>query len=85
MLEEKAFLLEILAELQSIKNAILALPEWISLSDIAEEKGLTRQAIRKQLLSGDYEPDVDFKYIGNKMYVARSVVPRIKRKRNGKQ
>ena len=85
MLEERRLLMELLHEITTIKEAILSLPDWISLSDIAEDKGLTRQAVRKQLLTGEYEPDVDFKYVGNKMYVARSVVPRIKRKRHEKQ
>ena len=74
---------EILSELKEIKQAFIQLPKWFSLSDVVTDKGLSRQAVRAQLLKGDFEPEVDFKYQGNKIYIARSAVSRIRRKRHG--
>lgn len=80
-MNDTSLLLEVLAELKEIKEAFIQLPEWFPLSELSKDKGLTRQTIRAQLLNGSFEPEVDFKYIGNKIYVARSAVSRITRKR----
>jgi hypothetical protein len=55
--------------------------EWITLSILAEKKGLTKDAIRKQLQSGDFEEGVDFKSDGNKIIVHQGAIGRIQRKR----
>jgi hypothetical protein len=55
--------------------------EWITLSILAEKKGLTKDAIRKQLQNGDFEEGVDFKFDGNKIIVHQGAIGRIQRKR----
>jgi len=55
--------------------------EWIPVSAIANDKGLTPDAVRKQLQNGDFEVDVDFKYNGCRIQVHQGAVGRIQRKR----
>jgi len=55
--------------------------EWTTLSIIATKKGLTKDAIRKQLQNGDFEEDVDFKTDGNKIIVHQGAIGRLNRKR----
>ena len=55
--------------------------EWTTLSILAGKKGLTKDAIRKQLQGGDFEEGVDFKTDGNKIVVHQGAVGRIKRQR----
>ena len=55
--------------------------EWTTLSILAEKKGLSKDAVRKQLQSGDFEEGVDFKSDGNKIIVHQGAIGRIQRKR----
>jgi len=55
--------------------------EWTTLSILAEKKGLSKDAIRKQLQNGDFEEGVDFKTDGNKIIVHQGAIGRIQRKR----
>ena len=55
--------------------------EWTTLSIVAAKKGLTKDAIRKQLQNGDFEEEVDFKLDGNKIIVHQGAIGRIQRKR----
>ena len=55
--------------------------EWTTLSVLSKQKGLSSDAIRKQLQSGDFEEGVDFKTDGNKIVVHQGAVGRIHRKR----
>jgi len=52
------------------------------MSDVAKDRGISRQSLWMRLQNGEFEPEVDFKYIGNKIYIARSAVSRIQRKRS---
>ena len=65
--------------LKELKELVAQSPEWIPVSSVAESAGLTSQAVRKRLLGGDFEPEVDFKYSGSRIYIARSAVSRLKR------
>jgi len=78
MFEDKNILIEIREDIKELKKAFLSIPEWISLSDVANSKGLTSQAVRKKLIE-HFEPEVDYKYKGTRIYVARSTVSKIKR------
>ncbi len=80
-MSDRDILIELLNEFRAIKDAFLQLPEWYSLPEIARDKGITRQSLRAKLLSGEFEPEVDFKYDGHKILIARSAVPKIRRKR----
>ena len=55
--------------------------EWTTLSVIANDIGLTKDAVRKQLQNGDFEEGVDFKYDGNRIIVHQEAVVRLQRKR----
>lgn len=79
---DREILLEILDEFRQIKDAFLQLPEWYPLTEIARDKGISRQSLRTKILNGEFEPEVDFKYDGHKIMIARSAVPRIRRKRH---
>ena len=78
---DRDILLQILDEFRTIKDAFLQLPEWYPLTEIARDKRISRQSLRTKLLNGEFEPEVDFKYEGHKIFIARSAVPRIRRKR----
>jgi len=81
MFEEKQLLIELRDEIQTIKEAVCSLPKWLSLSDVADDKGFSRQGLRQKLLN-DFEPEVDYQYRGAKIYIARNAVSQIKRKRS---
>ena len=66
-------------ELEKIKSTQRV--NWTTLSIIAKEKGLTKDALRKQLQNGDFEEGVDFKYEGNKIVVHQEAIVRLRRKR----
>lgn len=55
--------------------------EWTTLSIVATKKGLTKDALRKQLQNGDFEEGVDFKYDGNKIVVHQGAIGRLRRQR----
>jgi len=65
-------------KLSSLKSYV----EWISVSNVATEKGLTSDAIRKQLQSGEFEEGVDFKYNGSRILINQGAIERIYRKRS---
>ena len=55
--------------------------DWTTLSVIAKDIGLTKDAVRKQLQNGDFEEGVDFKYDGNRIVVHQGAIVRLHRKR----
>ena len=55
--------------------------EWTTLSVVADKKGLTKDAVRKQLQNGDFEEGVDFKLVGNRILMHQGAVGRLHRKR----
>ncbi len=57
------------------------LPQWHSVSAVAKVKGLSPDAVRKQLQNGDFEESVDFKYNGSRIKINQGAVERIQRKR----
>jgi hypothetical protein len=79
-IETKNILISLREDIREIKEAFVSLPKWISLTDVAHDKGLTSQAVRKKLIE-HFEPEVDYKYKGGKIYIARSTVSMIKRDR----
>jgi len=81
-MEDRQILIQIRQEIEQIKQAIMSIPKWISLTDVAKDRGISRQSLYMRIQNGEFEPEVDFKYIGNKIYIARSTVSRIQRKRS---
>jgi len=55
--------------------------EWVPVSAVATDKGLTSDAIRKQLQNGEFEEGVDFKYNGSRILINQGAVEQIQRKR----
>jgi predicted metal-dependent hydrolase len=51
----------------------IIIPKWFSLSDISHELKKSRDTIRKYLKS-NFEPDVDFKKVGVKIYISRDAL-----------
>jgi len=65
------------------KDTVLKnLPQWHSVSDIAEAKGLSADAVRKQLENGEFEDGVDFKKPKGKILIHQGAVERIHRRRS---
>lgn len=55
--------------------------EWYPVSVVATSRGLSNDAVRKQLQSGNFEEGVDFKYNGSRIEVHQGAIERIHRKR----
>lgn len=55
--------------------------EWIYVSNVADSKGLTPDAVRKQLQNGDFEEGLDFRYKGARIQIHQGAIERISRKR----
>jgi len=55
--------------------------EWIPVSSVANEVGLSSDAIRKRLQNGNFEEGVDFKRDGNKIIVHQGAIGRLQRQR----
>ncbi|MGE4296179.1 MAG: hypothetical protein AB7E49_10800 [Campylobacterales bacterium] len=71
---------EICLELREIKEALFAVPDWISLDSVAIHAGLTPRAVRYQLREYFVEKR-DYKKIGGRIYIAKAVVAHIRRRR----
>jgi hypothetical protein len=54
---------------------------WISISEIARVKELSKDAVRKQLKNGSFEEGADFKYLEGKILVHQGAIERIRRRR----
>jgi len=78
--ETKNILISLQGDIKEIKASFISIPKWIRLSDVAESKGLTSRAVRKKLIE-HFEPEVDYKYKGTRIYIARSTISKIKRNR----
>ena len=74
-------ILELRKDIKDINEYLRRTPKWIAVAEVARELGLTAQAVRKRLLNGDFEPGVDFKYVGSRILIARSTVPYLVRRR----
>lgn len=77
----KTELREILKMLREIKASLEFIPEEFPMADVAELLGISRQAVYAKLMSGDFEPGVEFKYKRGKIYITRSAVSKLKRLR----
>jgi hypothetical protein len=73
----------LLTEIKALEYK-LSTPEpiqWIPVSAVAEEKGLTSDTVRKQLRSGAFEEGVDFKKPHGRILINQGAIERICRKR----
>jgi hypothetical protein len=57
------------------------LPEWYGVTEVALKNDLHPNTIRKKILSGDYEEDVDFKYEGSLIKINAKIIQNLTRKR----
>ena len=81
-LESLLNILDGVEKLETKLSSLKSYAEWISVSNVATEKGLTSDAIRKQLQSGEFEEGVDFKYNGSRILINQGAIERIYRKRS---
>jgi len=63
------------------KKEIIKDNRWFYTSEVAKIRGLTTDAIRKQLHNGDFEEGTDFKYNGSRIKINQGAVERIQRRR----
>lgn len=81
-MSERDLLFTILNEIREIKedNKIIKslIPSELSLSEISNDIGKSSNTIRKYLIA-NFEPDVDYKKKGAKIFVKQDAVFRIRR------
>jgi hypothetical protein len=82
---ERAKLMEALYDtnerLKAKDTVLKNLPQWHSVSAVAEARGLSADAVRKQLNNGEFESGVDFKKPNGKILINQGAIERIQRKR----
>jgi len=72
-------------EVGQLKNIVSFAPEWIIIDDVATQKDISRQQLKRIVVeSGLYTPNKQFKYMNNKIYIHISIVPLLKRTRKHK-
>ena len=72
-------------EVGQLKNIVSFAPEWIIIDDVATQKDISRQQLKRIVVeSGLYTPNKQFKYMNNKIYIHISIVPLLKRSRRHK-
>ena len=74
-------LLSLMTQLVNNKGKNTIATEWVSVSTVAQLKGLTPDAIRKKLQNGDYEEGLHFRYIGSRIQVHQGAIEQIQRDR----
>lgn len=85
-ISDRDLLISLYEEVLNVKKLIHSIPNWISVSDVSHHLGLSSESIRNRVVySGDYECDVDFKYIGKrKLVINKNVLHTLKRLRKSK-
>ena len=73
---------EIVSQLKEQKEAKKDLPTWVCVSDVAKEKELSSDAVRKQLSNGEFEDGKDFKKPAGKILIHQEAIGRIHRRRS---
>ena len=72
-------------ELKTLKRTIYSIPQWISITDIANYREMSKESVRHRVInSGDYELDKDYRYDGKRIVVNKNVIHTIKRQRKAK-
>jgi predicted metal-dependent hydrolase len=73
-MEEIAELKKMYIDLKAkVETLEIVMPKWFSLSDTAHEVQTSRDTIRKYL-KANFEPEIDFKKIGAKIYLSRDAL-----------
>ena len=74
---------EYVNQIKDLKSKLLEQPavEWVSVSNVAEAKGLSSDAVRKQLENGEFEYGIDFKKPNGRILINQGAIERIQRKR----
>ena len=75
---------EYVNEINELKQKLSQQPvvNWVSVSDVATAKGLSPDAVRKQLENGEFEDGVDFKKPKGKILIHQGAAERIHRRRS---
>ncbi len=68
--ELKQIVLDLKAKVETLE---ITMPNWFSLGDIANTTGAKRDTISKYL-KANFEQEIDFKYLGAKIYVSRDAL-----------
>lgn len=72
-------------ELLALKAVIHSIPQWISITDVANDKGMSKESIRHRIInSGDYEIDKDYRYDGKRLVINKNIIHSLKRQRKAK-
>ena len=72
-------------EIKTLKKTIYSIPQWISITDIANHREMSKESIRHRIVnSGNYELDKDYRYDGKRIVVNKNIIHTIKRQRKPK-
>jgi len=72
-------------EVTLLRSVIHSIPEWISITDIANDKGMSKESVRHRVVnSGDYELNKDYRYDGKRLVIHRNIIHTIRRQRRSK-
>jgi len=72
-------------ELKTLKKTIYSIPQWISITDIANHREMSKESVRHRVVnSGDYELGKDYRYDGKRIVVNKNIIHTIKRQRKPK-
>jgi len=81
-ISDRDFLISIYEEIQNMKEVIQFIPNWITIKDVAINNGLGyRQMYRRVVESGNYKMDKHFKKMDGEIYIHKSIIHSLQRKR----
>jgi len=79
---EKELLISIYEEIQNMKEIIQYIPNWITIKDVSDNNGLgVRQMYRRVVESGNYENNKHYKKMDGEIYIHKSIIHSLQRKR----
>lgn len=85
-ISDRDLLVNLYSEVLKVKELIHSIPNWISVSDVSNHIGLSNDSVRNRVVySGDYENNVDYKYIGKRLVINKNVLHTLKRLRKPKK
>lgn len=79
---DRDLLVSIYEEIQNMKDVIQFIPNWISITDTAKNNDLSyRQMYRRVIDSGRFESEIHYKHMDGEIYVHKSILHLLQRKR----
>jgi len=81
-ISDRDLLISMYEEILNMKEVIQYIPNWISLNDVSVNNGLgNRQMYRRVVESGNYQINKHFKHMDGEIYIHKSIIYSLQRKR----